>query len=130
MGSGELIEQGNHQDLLRNPEGPYAQLVGGQKLKEEEQEPKPTSDQSSTIFDNKAMIDVDEVTAPPGPNKHEQDTHPTVSQKNNPSSSYGGASLFRRMALINKDVTNVYISGITAAISEVPASSKDSSTIY
>ena len=36
MGSGEVLESGTHQELLRDPNGPYAKLVQAQKLRDAE----------------------------------------------------------------------------------------------
>lgn len=38
MGGGEILEQGTHNDLLLNEDGPYAQLVSNQKLAAEAKE--------------------------------------------------------------------------------------------
>ena len=36
MGSGEVLESGTHQELLRDPNGPYAKLVQAQRLRDAE----------------------------------------------------------------------------------------------
>ena len=41
MGSGQLLQQGTHAELLRDTEGPYAKLVQAQKLKEEKEKTGP-----------------------------------------------------------------------------------------
>jgi ATP-binding cassette, subfamily B (MDR/TAP), member 1 len=48
MGDGLVLEQGTHNDLLKNAEGPYARLVQAQKLKEMEQRDAEVVDTSGT----------------------------------------------------------------------------------
>ncbi|KAG8727076.1 GTPase-activating protein, partial [Ceratobasidium sp. 428] len=130
MGDGMVLEQGTHNQLLSNQDGPYATLVEAQKLREEEQ--KEAARQNDPD---------DEKTKTPGTPVSEkvdvplEDMEPLkrtatgsrsvaseiLSAREKKGSRYGTTDhsftyLFKRMGLINRDSWKLYVWGCIAAI--------------
>ncbi|QRV77587.1 ABC transporter transmembrane region [Ceratobasidium sp. AG-Ba] len=132
MGDGMVLEQGTHNELLRNADGPYATLVEAQKLREEEQKEQARQSDSDTD---------DVTTKAPGTPASEKAAIPSedleplkrtatgsrsvasevLSARAKEGSRYGAKDhgftyLFKRMGLINRDSWNLYYWGCFAAI--------------
>ncbi|KAG8689205.1 GTPase-activating protein [Ceratobasidium sp. 395] len=130
MGDGMVLEQGTHNQLLKNSDGPYATLVEAQKLREEEQKEAARQNDSD-----------DEKTKTPGTPASEkvdvplEDMEPLkrtatgnrsiaseiLSAREKKGSRYGTTDhsftyLFKRMGLINRDSWKLYVWGCIAAI--------------
>ncbi|KAG9118341.1 GTPase-activating protein, partial [Ceratobasidium sp. 392] len=130
MGDGMVLEQGTHNQLLANPDGPYATLVEAQKLREEEQKEGAHHGDSD-----------DEKTKTPGTPASEkvevplEDMEPLkrtatgtrsvaseiLSAREKQGTRYGNRDhsftyLFKRMGLINRDSWNLYWWACLAAV--------------
>ncbi|KAG9099473.1 GTPase-activating protein [Ceratobasidium sp. 370] len=132
MGDGMVLEQGTHNQLLENTNGPYATLVEAQKLREEEQ--KEAARQSDSDLED------DKTKAPNTPASEKvdvpfEDMEPLkrtatgtrslaseiLSAREKESSRYGATDhsftyLFKRMGLINRDSWTLYFWGCVAAV--------------
>ncbi|KAJ1303401.1 hypothetical protein OPQ81_011593 [Rhizoctonia solani] len=134
MGDGMVLEQGTHNELLRNTNGPYASLVEAQKLRDEETQKEQGAQQSDS--DNEEVTKASSVD----PNSEKagvpiEDMEPLkrtatgtrslaseiLSAREKDVQRYGTKDhgfiyLFKRMGLINRDSWKLYVLGCTAAI--------------
>ncbi|CCO29186.1 Leptomycin B resistance protein pmd1 OS=Schizosaccharomyces pombe (strain 972 / ATCC 24843) GN=pmd1 PE=3 SV=2 [Rhizoctonia solani AG-1 IB] len=135
MGDGMVLEQGTHNELLRNANGAYASLVEAQKLREEESKEQAAQRSDSEIDDD------DVKTSPTDPSSEKagvpvEDMEPLKrtatgnrslaseilsAREKEGGKRYGNKDhsftyLFKRMGLINRDSWNLYIWGCLAAI--------------
>lgn len=145
MGEGELIESGTHEHLLRNPDGAYAQLVNAQKLRDEEIKAKmgnssiakeggimddsaasgtfsaADSDFQSPQTNGKGVIEEPlsrVTTGEEGRSVASEVLSRRARLRGATEPEYGGVYLFKRMAMINKDITTTYVIGAMAAMRE------------
>lgn len=125
MGEGEVIEHGNHQDLLRKPNGAYAELVGGQVLREGQEDIQTGGNRVDAASSDALLGGSNEFTA-------EATSEPKIAATDDDSPvttldnrvnvdtfehrNYSSVELFRRMVIINKDVKDVYALGVGAGI--------------
>ncbi|KAF8755102.1 P-loop containing nucleoside triphosphate hydrolase protein [Rhizoctonia solani] len=134
MGDGMVLEQGTHNELLRNADGHYAALVEAQKLREEE-----SKGQTAKQFDSDNEDDAK--TAPVDPSSEKaslpaEDMEPLKrtttgtrslaseilsAREKGDGKRYGNKDhsftyLFKRMGLINRDSWKLYVWGCLAAI--------------
>ncbi|CAE6468894.1 unnamed protein product [Rhizoctonia solani] len=131
MGDGMVLEQGTHNELLRNPDGPYATLVEAQKLRDEEskeqaaQQDSDTEDTKASSIDpnsEKAGVPVEDVEPLKRTNTGTRSLASEIlSAREKESRRYGNKDygfiyLFKRMGLINRDSWNLYYLGCIAAI--------------
>ncbi|CAB4485985.1 unnamed protein product [Rhizophagus irregularis] len=56
MNNGEIIEVGNHDELIQNPEGAYSKLVSAQKIHEEESKSKDFEEEDSIIIEKDCTL--------------------------------------------------------------------------
>ncbi|CAE6541707.1 unnamed protein product [Rhizoctonia solani] len=129
MGDGMILEQGTHNELLRNPNGPYATLVEAQKLREEESK-QPSAqqlDKDATKFSSidsnsrKADIPVEDIEplkrTTTGTRSLASEVLSTREKADSrDAKDLGFIYLFKRMGLINRDAWNLYWLGGFAAI--------------
>lgn len=130
MGHGEVLEQGTHNELL-DAEGPYSQLVLAQKLAtQEDADTLADSPQPEAANDPEKKIFTPEQAEAFAANEKPQllartSTRGSISSKiiqermkgeseRGPVLSY--PTIFRRMAIINKQEKNYYIFGFIASI--------------
>ncbi len=123
MGNGMFLEQGTHEELLADPNGPYAKLVFAQKLREEQEgqdigldsEEKGLSEQDQYELAAKREIpllrrDTDHSLASAVIAQRVADAE---GEKEGHRSMY---YLFRRMGYINRASWRLYLVGTIAAI--------------
>ncbi|CAE7062613.1 unnamed protein product [Rhizoctonia solani] len=130
MGDGTILEQGTHNDLLRNPGGPYATLVEAQKLREEEtkERAQQSDDENedatkvSSIAPNseKAGIPLEDMEplkrTATGARSVASEVLSSHEKKGHETRDLGFFYLFKRMGLINRESWNLYWLGSLAAI--------------
>ncbi|KAB5595943.1 Leptomycin B resistance protein pmd1 [Ceratobasidium theobromae] len=128
MGDGMVLEQGTHNELLSNPNGPYATLVEAQKLREEEQNAQQSdSDEDATkasaaTTSEKAHIPTEDIEPLKRTNTGNRSLASEIlSAREKEGTRYGNKDygfiyLFKRMGLINRESWNLYVWGSIAAV--------------
>ncbi|KAL0573652.1 hypothetical protein V5O48_008298, partial [Marasmius crinis-equi] len=119
IGDGMVLEQGSHNDLLADENGPYAKLVQAQKLREATQGTKDSKDDSSATPTPEDIEKQAEEEVPLG----RKDTSRSLAseilekktKKDEKEEDYGLPYLFVRMGGINKSEWKRYVVGIVAA---------------
>jgi ATP-binding cassette, subfamily B (MDR/TAP), member 1 len=134
MGDGMVLEQGTHQQLLQDPEGPYAKLVQAQKLKEIEHvegdngysgHHTPTGIHSSAdaerqkeMAKERADVDVEKAALEEKPLDRANTSRSLASdilkqreQHGTKENEYGMLYILKRMAQINRDSWLRYVFG-------------------
>lgn len=127
MNNGEIIEVGNHNELIKKPNGAYARLCTAQKIREETEETRAAEDNPG--LDEKVILD-DEKIIPP------EDLDPLGALKRSATGksavssilsrkrqedaarrakNYGFFYLFWRMGKLNREEWPSYILGLFAA---------------
>lgn len=125
-----VLEQGTHNQLLSNPNGPYATLVEAQKLREEERKESSSDSEHDDVTkapNTPASEKVDIPTEDMEPLKRTATGTRSLAseilsarEKEN-GSRYGAKDhgffyLFKRMGLINRDSWPLYGAGCAAAV--------------
>ncbi|KAG8902517.1 GTPase-activating protein, partial [Tulasnella sp. 408] len=123
VGKGGILEQGNHNQLLANPDGPYAQLVSAQKLKGQEPESRDSEAAEGGLMSAK---EVEETLAEEVPEalKRTGTGRSLASEalerkrleQGEEKGPYGMVYLIKRMALLDREDWSVYIRGGIASI--------------
>ncbi|KAL7421323.1 GTPase-activating protein [Cryptotrichosporon argae] len=126
MGAGEIIEQGNHNSLLENADGAYAQLVNAQKLNQAAaaEAARAAGDDGTDLPDPDAVPTekagfADLARAPTGRSVASQLLEQMRAQREADATDYdkmGIVTIFRRLIALNREQRKWYISGTIAAI--------------
>ncbi|CAE6419809.1 unnamed protein product [Rhizoctonia solani] len=132
MGDGMVLEQGTHNELLLNPDGPYATLVEAQKLRDEETK-EQAAQQSDSDNEDTTKGSVDPHSEKAGVPVEDMEPLKRTATGNRSLASeilsardkegtrygtkdHGFVYLFKRMGLINREAWRLYWLGCGAAI--------------
>jgi ATP-binding cassette, subfamily B (MDR/TAP), member 1 len=123
MGEGAIVDQGTHNELLRDENGPYARLVQAQKLRERQANPDSDGDTPANgEWDDKEKAAVEEEPLR-RKNTGRSLGSEIIEQKRldgddaHKNKDYSLAYLFMRMGRINSDNWWKYVLGTTFATS-------------
>jgi ATP-binding cassette subfamily B (MDR/TAP) protein 1 len=131
MGEGEVLESGTHQELLRNPNGPYAKLVQSQKLRDAEKRESTKavideeSDDDQSLRKQKGVEIVEYLAAkeaPLGRTRTQRSLASEILEKRHKPQNQNGRRQYtayesaRRMAALNQHSRKYYYGGAIAAI--------------
>jgi ATP-binding cassette subfamily B (MDR/TAP) protein 1 len=125
MGNGVFLEQGTHEELLRDFEGPYARLVAAQKLREAREADEIPA--QSSLAGSHSHTDFELAARKENPLGRRDTGHSLASQViakkeadaasgEHDKKDYTLLYLFRRMGRINKDAWRLYVYGVLGAI--------------
>jgi ATP-binding cassette, subfamily B (MDR/TAP), member 1 len=118
MGDGLVLQQGRHEELLADENGPYSKLVAAQKLRE-------ARDQAAVSgTEEEQREDMEKAAAEEVPLGRKNTNHSLASDlirqklENRPDrpDDYSLPYLFKRMGLLNREVWRYYTIGSLAAI--------------
>ena len=122
MGDGLVLEQGTHNELLRDEDGAYARLVAAQKLREKREEDSADTESTSNVSDEaEAMAKKAREEIPLGRKNTGRSLASEIVEKKKAErqekkdEDHGLPYIFKRFALINRDGWNNYMIGAVAA---------------
>lgn len=124
MGNGVVLEEGTHNELLQDENGPYSRLVIAQKLREKH------DDLTDTESVDKGVEDMEKKAREEVPSGR-RDSAPSlasdiIEQKrqearddDNDNDDHSLPYLFKRMSQLNRDGWSDYMFGFVAAVCEL-----------
>ncbi|KAG9035874.1 GTPase-activating protein [Tulasnella sp. UAMH 9824] len=123
VGKGDILEQGTHNQLLANPDGPYAQLVSAQKLKGQDPESRDSEAAEGGLMSAKEVEDTLAEEVPEalkrtgtGRSLASEALERKRLEQGEEKGPYGMVYLIKRMALLDREDRSVYIRGGIASI--------------
>jgi ATP-binding cassette, subfamily B (MDR/TAP), member 1 len=122
MGDGLVLEQGTHNELLTKTDGPYANLVQAQKLRESEETTELADPKLVEETEGKTMEKIAEEEVPLGRANTGRPLASGILEKTQSDQSAEKQenmslfAIFKRIALINRDIWWRYAVGTVGAI--------------
>jgi ATP-binding cassette subfamily B (MDR/TAP) protein 1 len=124
MGEGVIVEQGTHQELLRDGNSAYSRLVEAQRLRERQVSSKDTDGETAASAE-----DMEEAAQKEVPLGRKYTGHSLASEiiekkrqaadaEQHKTTNYSLPYLFMRMGKLNRDVWHKYVLGTLCAISK------------
>lgn len=123
VGSGGILEQGTHNQLLANTDGPYAQLVSAQKLKGRDPESRDSEAAEDGLMSAKEIKETLAEEVPEalkrtgtGRSLASEALERKRLEQGEEQGPYGMVYLIKRMALLDREDWSVYIRAAMASI--------------
>ena len=121
MGDGLVLEQGTHNDLLRDENGAYSRLVAAQKLRERRDEDSSDTDSATSVGDEaevmakKAWDEIPLARKSTVRSLASEIIERKKAERQEKEEDHSLPYIFKRFALINRDGWRNYMIGTVAA---------------